>query len=102
METKAPDGYNSIAPIKIVVRVATTTANDNTTDVVNAVVTQRGRPVTGEYMVEKDGQWTLKIMNTSGYELPATGGSGTRLIYIFGSMLVLLSGVLLMAKSKNI
>lgn len=102
VETKAPDGYNSIAPIKIVVRVATTTSNDNTTDVVNAVVTQRGRPVTGEYMVEKDGQWTLKIMNTSGYELPATGGSGTRLIYIFGSMLVLLSGVLLMAKSKNI
>ena len=37
--------------------------------------------------------YTLKISNTAGYELPATGGPGTAWLHLSGSMLMALAGL---------
>ena len=39
--------------------------------------------------------YTLVVTNNAGYELPSTGGPGTRLFTIFGGTLILGAGVLL-------
>ena len=36
--------------------------------------------------------WVVTIMNTTGYELPSTGGSGTKWLYRLGALLIFLAG----------
>lgn len=86
-ETKAPDGYNTLKdPIKIVVE------GDETT----------GKRV---IKVDKNGDATIvdkvKVQNNKGSILPSTGGMGTTLIYVVGSILVLASGIVLFSKRKE-
>ena len=86
-ETKAPDGYNTLKdPIKIVVEGDATT----------------GKPV---IKVDKNGNATdvdkVKVQNNKGSILPSTGGMGTTLIYVVGSILVLASGMVLFNKRKE-
>lgn len=86
-ETKAPDGYNTLKdPIKIVVE------GDETT----------GKRV---IKVDKNGDATIvdkvKVQNNKGSLLPSTGGMGTTLIYVVGSILVLASGIVLFSKRKE-
>ena len=44
---------------------------------------------------------TYKIINNAGYELPATGGPGTNLIYLFGIMLTGFAGAGLVMKKRR-
>lgn len=86
-ETKAPDGYNLLKePIKIVV----------TDDAVT------GKPV---IKVDNNGTATVvkkvEVQNNKGSLLPSTGGMGTTLIYVVGSILVLASGIVLFSKRKE-
>lgn len=86
-ETKAPDGYNLLKePIKIVV----------TGDAVT------GKPV---IKVDNNGIATVvkkvEVLNNKGSILPSTGGMGTTLIYVVGSILVLASGIVLFSKRKE-
>ena len=46
------------------------------------------------------GDTTTKLSNTKGTELPATGGIGTTLFYLIGSILVIGAGVVLVAKRR--
>ena len=41
-----------------------------------------------------------KLQNTQGVELPSTGGMGTTILYIGGSILVILAAVLLITKRR--
>lgn len=76
-ETKQPDGYNKLsAPVKIVI------AADGTITI-------------GDKTVEK-----VEVENKSGSLLPSTGGMGTTLFYIFGAILVIGSGVVLITKKR--
>nr|WP_255651231.1 LPXTG cell wall anchor domain-containing protein [Mediterraneibacter sp. 210702-DFI.5.30] len=43
----------------------------------------------------------IKILNQSGSLLPSTGGMGTTVFYIAGALLVLISGVVLIAKKRT-
>ena len=82
-ETKAPDGYNLLKDsIKIVV----------TGDAEN------GKPIikVNNTVVEK-----VEVQNNKGSILPSTGGMGTTLIYVVGSILVLASGIVLFSKRKE-
>ena len=42
----------------------------------------------------------LKIVNKSGAELPETGGMGTRVFYILGTVLVLGAGIILVSRKR--
>ena len=52
------------------------------------------------YIDQVDGTWVIKIMNSTGYALPAAGGSGTSLIYLLGSMMVLFAGAMLLKRRR--
>lgn len=79
-ETKAPDGYNILAsPITIVI-------GDN--GVVN---------VTAE---TPQGVDEVKVLNQTGSVLPSTGGIGTTIFYVLGTILVLGAGVLLVTRKR--
>lgn len=81
-ETEAPKGYNKISsPIKIVVEADTN----------------------GKRKIKVDGNIVerVKVQNNTGSILPSTGGMGTTLIYVVGSILVLASGIVLFSKRKE-
>ncbi len=84
VETKAPTGYIALsAPITITVANGTVTFADST-----AV----------EYAAEGR---TLKVGNTPGVELPATGGPGTLVYTLSGLGMILLAGALLIGRRKR-
>lgn len=79
-ETAAPAGYNKLAgPQKIII-------GEN--GVVNA---------TNE---ASQGVDEVKVLNQSGTELPSTGGIGTTVFYVVGSVLVLGAAVMLVSKKR--
>lgn len=51
----------------------------------------------------EDEIWVVKVNNSSGYELPSTGGPGTKLFYLYGTMLTVLAttGLLLKGQKKK-
>ena len=74
VETKAPAGYNRLEePYKVEVKGGTTEA---------------------ELSV------TAKVANSTGTELPSTGGMGTTVFYVLGAVLVLGAVVLLVTKKR--
>lgn len=78
-ETEAPKGYNKIQKsIKIEILEDGSIKVDN-----NAI--------TGD----------VRVQNNTGSILPSTGGMGTTLIYVVGSILVLASGIVLFSKRKE-
>lgn len=82
-EIEAPDGYNKLSGR---VEVKIEEANLTTT-------------YTGEGAWSED-MGGVQITNNTGTELPSTGGMGTTIFYIFGSILVLGAAVLLVTKKR--
>ena len=79
-ETTAPAGYNKLsAPVTITIGA-------------NGVVNGTTEAPQG---VDE-----VKILNQSGTELPSTGGMGTTIFYVLGSVLVLAAVVLLVTKKR--
>lgn len=77
-EIEAPNGYNLLkTPIRI-------------------VVTPEGAIKVDDNPVER-----VDVKNNSGSLLPSTGGMGTTLIYVVGSILVLASAIVLFSKKKE-
>ena len=94
-ETKAPDGYIQILPITFKIEGAKD-PDDNTKFKVNVTTTNETiqstfNKETGEFIVP----------NTSGVVLPATGGPGTRLFTILGSILIAGAGLVWMRKRRR-
>lgn len=79
-ETAAPKGYNKLAaPITIV--IGENGVVNGTTDAPQGV---------GE----------VKVLNQTGNELPSTGGMGTTIFYVLGSILLIGAAVLLITKKR--
>lgn len=77
-EIEAPKGYNLLkTPITVFVK------EDGSIQV-------RGKTVN-----------RVEVQNNKGSKLPSTGGMGTTLIYVVGSILVLASGIVLFSKRKE-
>ena len=84
-ETKQPDGYNILKEaIKIEID------NDGNIKYASKSETLNSMP-SGE---------NVKVLNNTGSLLPSTGGMGTTLFYIFGAILVIGSGVVLITKKR--
>lgn len=49
---------------------------------------------------DKTGDTQIKVLNQSGTELPSTGGIGTTIFYVLGSVLILGAAVLLVTKKR--
>ena len=85
-ETKAPGGYNKLAgPVKVEI---------------SHTVIDEGAHMTNT--LKQDGTVVAKveIENKSGTELPSTGGIGTTIFYVLGSILVIGAVVLLIVKKR--
>ena len=80
-ETKAPAGYYQMdMPVSISVsdsRVALT----------------QGNRVQEGTIIEQGEKTELMVMNSSGVELPHTGGPGTKAIYLTGLLLIVIAGL---------
>jgi LPXTG-motif cell wall-anchored protein len=87
-ETKAPAGYNLMeTPVKV--EIAPTYDKD-------------GNLTSVEYKVDdiKQESNTVGVRNSSGSTLPVTGGVGTTMFYVFGSIMVVAAVVLLVTKKR--
>ena len=85
-ETKAPDGYNKLAgPVKV--------------EISHSVIDE-GAHMTHTLKQDTTVVAKVEIENKSGTELPSTGGIGTTIFYVLGSILVIGAVVLLIAKKR--
>lgn len=82
-EIEAPAGFNKLAE-----RVEVKIANDNLSTTFGG---------SGAYEATMGG---VQITNKSGTELPSTGGMGTTIFYVIGSILVVAAGVLLVTRKR--
>ncbi len=98
-ETVTPAGYNTIEPIVFTVDAVHDTLKDDPT------LTS----LTGTAAVEDtikftdnlaEGSLTTDVVNNAGSILPSTGGIGTTLFYVFGALLVVGAGVLLVVRKR--
>ena len=97
-ETKTPAGYNTIAPIEFTVTAEHDVNSDNP-----ALTSLSGNVTTGELTFipnTGDGSLSTDVVNNAGTQLPETGGMGTTIFYVLGSVLVLAAVVLLVTKKR--
>lgn len=92
VETHAPAGYIMSEPVKIDVIVKTTMNNTVSHDTVEVTASIGGKPIAVHGLQQSQEARLLKIINSAGYELPNTGGPGTNLLYLLGSMLIMIAG----------
>lgn len=81
-ETAAPAGYNKLADdVEVKIEPTKNTASDGSTTLSLTAV-------------------TAEIENKSGTELPSTGGMGTTIFYVVGSILLIGAAILLITKKR--
>lgn len=80
-ETEAPDGYNKLNAV------------------VKVVIDNEGKITVGDGENQASAT-TVEVENKSGTELPSTGGVGTTIFYVLGSVLVIGAAVLLITKKR--
>lgn len=93
VETKTPDGYNTIKPIEFKI----------VTDYNEKLDPTKLEGESGDAHFESnlsEGSLTAEIISRKGSLLPSTGGVGTTILYSIGIILVLLSVVFLVTKKR--
>ena len=93
VETTTPSGYNTIPDIEFTI----TATHDVSSDTPTLISLSGGDKFTG---VISTGVVSANIENQSGAQLPSTGGIGTTIFYVLGSVLVLGAAVLLVTKKR--
>ncbi len=97
-ETTTPNGYNTIDPIEFTVAAT----HDELADV-PTLTALTGEAATGDLTFTSnlsEGSLTAKVINNAGSTLPETGGTGTTIFYILGSVLLLGAAVLLITRRR--
>ena len=93
VETTTPAGYNTMADVEFTV---------SATHVIEAAEPTLTELAGGDMFTGEVSTATLtaNVVNQSGTVLPETGGVGTTLLYVFGAVLVLGAGVVLVTKKR--
>ena len=101
-ETVAPPGYNLLENrIKIVVKVLEQNVDATGTAVTTYKITVDNTPIFDpEGTPEPSYDGTNDVVNHKGATLPETGGIGTTIFYVVGSVLVLAAVILLVTKRR--
>uniref|UniRef100_I5ATE1 Putative collagen-binding protein n=1 Tax=Eubacterium cellulosolvens (strain ATCC 43171 / JCM 9499 / 6) TaxID=633697 RepID=I5ATE1_EUBC6 len=87
-EIKAPDGYNKLEnPIKVEIVSAAENANTELSSIVK---------VEDKEVADR----LVKVLNVTGTNLPSTGGMGTTVFYLMGTILVIGGGIVLVARKR--
>ena len=99
-ETTTPNGYNTISDVEF-----TVTADHDVESDSPALNSLSGDVTTGSLtftsnITEDDASLTTKVVNKKGSVLPSTGGMGTTILYVVGTILVLAAGILLVTKKR--
>lgn len=97
-ETTTPSGYNTISPIEFTVTADHDILSDNP-----ALTSLSGDVTTGELNFTSnttDGSLSADVVNNSGATLPETGGIGTTIFYVLGTILVLAAAILLITRKR--
>lgn len=103
-EVAAPNGYNKLTAPVTVTATPTNKTTTNTTFYLdkngNVVETKTDTTVEVKYDNEKLAATPILVVNKAGVELPSTGGTGTTIFYVLGSILVIGAAVLLVTKKR--
>lgn len=97
-ETTTPDGYNKIDDVEFTVTAEHDALSDNP-----ALTSLSGDAASGELAFTAavtEGSLSTDVVNKKGATLPSTGGTGTRLLYVLGFILIFGAGILLVTKKR--
>ncbi len=98
VETTVPDGYNKASDVEF-----TVTAKHDEDSETPKLTELTGDVTTGSLEFTSsttDGSLTTDVVNKKGSVLPSTGGMGTTILYVVGTILVLAAGILLVTKKR--
>jgi fimbrial isopeptide formation D2 family protein/LPXTG-motif cell wall-anchored protein len=91
-ELTPPAGYNAAADVEIII----TEANDT-----NGVLKAPSEwTCSGASYVDGNNAFSLNVVNRFGATLPSTGGMGTKLLYIFGSVFAIGSATFIVTRKR--
>jgi len=97
-ELKAPDGYNLLKnPVTVTIGFTAPAADANPA---NCTWSYEWKLGTDTLTAEAGAGNVVKIINNTGLELPQTGGTGTAIFYVLGSILVIGAAVLLITRRR--
>lgn len=97
VETTTPAGYNTIDPIEFTVNADHTITWDGEDRATILTELDGGNTFTGEVST---GTLTAYVKNYTGSTLPETGGMGTTIFYVIGSILVLGAAVVMITRKR--
>ena len=97
VETITPAGYNTIADIEFTISAGHVDGDIPYLNTLSGNVTSGTATFTAAV---NDGSLSTDVVNNSGTQLPSTGGMGTTIFYVLGSILVLGAAVLLVTKKR--
>ncbi len=101
-ETAAPAGYNRLTAQVKATPVVTTETTTNTTIKLDAEgnAVEQNETTTVTYTNDKIAATVVAVLNKTGVELPSTGGMGTTIFYVVGTILVFGAAVLLITRKR--
>ena len=97
VETTTPSGYNTIPDIEFTISAGHVDGDIPYLNTLSGNVTSGTATFTA---VVNDGSLSTDVVNNSGAQLPSTGGIGTTIFYVLGSVLVIGAAVLLVTKKR--
>lgn len=106
-ETTVPDGYNGAADI--VFTISATEIQTDGSEALESFTSDNTAVTAGNVFTVVDGAYTAgdvlgavsaTVENKKGSTLPSTGGIGTTIFYVVGSLMVGVAGVYLIAKKR--
>lgn len=103
-EVTAPAGYNKLTAPVTVEAVKTGSTSTHTTVYLdengNIINTQTEKTTEVKVDIDTIAATAVVVVNKAGTELPSTGGMGTTIFYVLGSVLVIGAAVLLVTKKR--